>query len=117
MHTMNLDQPESDLATLAVGSRPVTNYSLVTVPIHPLGVRPAGNAYTAIENLKSAAGSFSYFPDELLVSILEFLDAKALVDLGSTCRALYAFSRLEDLWRTIFIQYVPSDRVSGICLH
>jgi len=96
MYIMNLDQHEPELATLAVG------------------VRPAGNAYTATANLKSAAGSFSCLPDELLVSVLEFLDAKALVDLGSTCRALYAFSRFEDLWKTVFILYVLSDSVSGI---
>ncbi|MCJ1243074.1 hypothetical protein MMC30_000271 [Trapelia coarctata] len=103
---MNLDHHELELATQAAASQAATNDS-VTVPIHPLGVRPAGNAYTATENFKSAAGSFSYLPDELLVYILEFLDAKALVGLGSTCRALYAFSRLEDLWKTFFILSPP----------
>jgi len=103
MHVMKLDQHEPELATGAVASWPPADNPVVTIPIHPLGVRPAGNAYTSTENLKNAAGSFSCLPDELLVSILEFLDAKALLDLGSSCRALYAFSRLEDLWKTLFI--------------
>lgn len=106
MHAIKLDKHDLELATAAVASRSTTDDSLVTVPIHPLGVRPAGNAYTSTGNLKSAAGFFSYLPDELLVSILEFLDPKALLDLGSTCRALYAFSRYEDLWKTLFILYV-----------
>jgi hypothetical protein len=73
------------------------------VPPHPLGVKPAGNAYTASDNLKSRCGSFARLPDELLNHILESFDADALVRLGSTCRALYAFTRLDELWRALFV--------------
>ena len=76
----------------------------VTVPSHPLGIKPSGNAYTASENLKSAAGYFAVLPDELLVQILEYLDASSLKDIECTCKALYAFSRLEDLWKTLCIE-------------
>lgn len=77
----------------------------LTVPLHPLRIRPTGNAYTATENIKPAAGAFAALPDELLIQILESLDAASLKRLGCTCKALYAFSRLEDLWKTLCIEY------------
>jgi hypothetical protein len=73
------------------------------VPTHPLDIRPAGNAYTASENLKSRCGAFARLPDELLSHILESFDADVLLRLGSTCKALYAFTRLDELWRALFI--------------
>lgn len=77
----------------------------LTVPLHPLRIKPAGNAYTATENIKLAAGAFAALPDELLILILELLAAASLKRLGCTCKALYAFSRLEDLWKTLCIEY------------
>ena len=73
------------------------------VPSHPLHVKPAGNAYTASENIKARCGSFAGLPDELLSHMLESFDADVLVRLGSTCRALYAFTRLDELWRSLFV--------------
>ena len=73
------------------------------LPSHPLAVRPLGNAYTATENLKSRCGQFARLPDELLNHLLETLDESALVRLGSTCKALYAFTRADELWRNLFI--------------
>lgn len=77
----------------------------LTVPLHPLNIKPAGNAYTATENIKLAAGSFALLPDELLIQVLEYLEAASLRRLGAACKALYAFSRLEDLWKTLCIEY------------
>ena len=74
------------------------------IPPHPLGVKPLGNAYTAKINLKRAAGCFSALPDELLVQLLEQLEAIDLLQLGATCKALYAFTRFEELWRTLFVK-------------
>jgi hypothetical protein len=74
------------------------------LPSHPLGIKPAGNAYTASENIKSRCGSFARLPDELLSHILESFDADTLIRLGSTCRALYAFTRLDELWRALFVR-------------
>lgn len=74
------------------------------VPPHPLAVKPAGNAYTATENLKANCGSFARLPDELLNHIFESFDAETLRRLGSTCRALYAFTRLDELWRALFVR-------------
>ncbi|KAF2281256.1 F-box domain-containing protein [Westerdykella ornata] len=77
------------------------------VPTHPLHIRPAGNAYTALENLKAHCGLFARLPDELLSHILESFDADSLTRLGSTCKALYAFTRLDELWRALFIKCPP----------
>lgn len=71
---------------------------------HPLGVRPSGNAFTSSVNLKDAAGHFTNLPDELLIQLMECLDAPTLLRLGSSCRALHAFTRTEDLWRTLFVE-------------
>ena len=88
----------------AVATQSISNHDSVAVPSHPLGIKPSGNAYTANENLKSAAGRFSLLPDEVLVQILECLDAVSLQKIECTCKALYAFSRLEDIWKTLCIE-------------
>lgn len=75
------------------------------VPSHPLSIKPAGNAYTATENIKLAAGSFTILPDELLIQVLESLDATSLKRLGCACKALYAFSSFEELWKILCIEY------------
>lgn len=75
----------------------------VAVPPHPLGVKPLGNAYITKQNIKLAAGYFSHVPDEIIIEILEWLDSDALVELGKTCKALYAFCQQDEIWRTLFI--------------
>lgn len=74
------------------------------VPTHPLDIKPAGNAFSSSENLKAACGSFARLPDELISHMLEDFDADVLIRLGSTCKALYAFTRLDELWRALFIK-------------
>nr|POE49472.1 f-box protein [Quercus suber] len=86
-------------------SRPDQDSSLVRR--HPLGVRPAGNALTATVNLKPASGSFAALPDELLAQFLEYLGAVDLLRLGGSCKALYAFTRNEELWRALFVESPP----------
>lgn len=76
----------------------------IAVPSHPLGIKPAGNALTASENIKSRCGLFACLPDELLSHIFESFEADVLIRLGSTCRALYAFTRLDELWRALFVR-------------
>jgi hypothetical protein len=71
---------------------------------HPLGVRPSGNAFASETNLKLSMGFVARLPDELLASILETLPPADLLRLGGTCRALHAFTRNEELWRTLFIE-------------
>jgi len=72
------------------------------VPCHPLSIKPAGNFYTAENNLSLAAGYFFNLPDEVLVQTFEYLDATSLRRIA-TCKRLYAFSRLDDLWKRLFI--------------
>lgn len=76
----------------------------LAVPAHPLGVRPSGNAYTTTRNLKANAGLLAALPDDLLLQFLECLDASDLLRLGATCKALHAFSRAEELWKTLLIE-------------
>lgn len=78
---------------------------VLAVPRHPLGVKPSGNSYAATTNDRVAIGSFAALPDEILLNFLEYLDETSLLKLGATCRALYVFSRTEDLWKTLFLEY------------
>jgi len=71
---------------------------------HPLGVRPSGNAFTSEVNLKTSCGSYALLPDEVLALSLEYLEAADLLRLGGTCRALHAFTRSEELWRSLFVE-------------
>ncbi|WEW59998.1 hypothetical protein PRK78_005480 [Emydomyces testavorans] len=80
-----------------------------TIPAHPLGVKPSGNGLTASWTLRSSIGYFGILPDELISLLLESLDAKALRNLGGTCKALYAFTRSEELWKGLFIEASLSD--------
>ena len=74
------------------------------IPLHPLRIKPSGNAYTAIANIKPASGLFSSLPDELIIQSLEYLDGESLLRVGGTCKALFAFTRFEDLWKTLCIE-------------
>src|SRR5580698_5167722 len=68
---------------------------------HPLGVRPEGNAFTdrpVFRPPRDFAGLFRMLSDELLGRLLEYLDARSLCALGGTCKQLYAFTRVDDLW-------------------
>jgi hypothetical protein len=78
-----------------------------SIPHHPLGIKPSGNQYTATSNGKDAIGPFKLLPDEVLAILLEYFDSFQLCLLGSTCKFLYAFCRSDDLWKTLFIEYVP----------
>ena len=79
--------------------------TVVSVPPHPLGLKPLGNQYTAPINLKDNLGTCQRLPDELLILLLEHLNSSSLRYLGSTCKALFAFTRSDDLWKTIFIDW------------
>ncbi|KAK4550095.1 hypothetical protein LTR36_003062 [Oleoguttula mirabilis] len=76
---------------------------------HPLGVRPSGNALTSNANLKRACGFLGALPDELLMDVLERVEAAELLRLGGTCRAVHAFTRSEELWRMLFVESSPKE--------
>lgn len=77
----------------------------IAVPVHPLGIKPLGNAYTSNQNIKTRAGLFALLPDELITQVLEWFEPTSLLGLGSTCKTLYAFCRQEDLWKTLLLRY------------
>jgi hypothetical protein len=92
--------PSGNLDSLAVEE------SFVSIPQHPLGVKPSGNQYTATINARHAVGLFQILPDEVLAIFLEYLDSYQLRLFGSSCKFLYAFCRSDDLWKNLFIEYV-----------
>ena len=95
----------SHLKTAAHAAADPDMEEAITVPPHPLDVKPAGNAYTAAHNLRDTSGGLlSALADELIFQILEFLDGSSLLRIGATCRALYAFARADDLWKTLFLE-------------
>ena len=71
---------------------------------HPLGVRPTGNALTSATDLRRSCGHIAALSDDLLTSVLETLNASALLNLGATCKALHAHTRNEELWRALFVE-------------
>jgi hypothetical protein len=77
---------------------------LLAIPLHPLGVRPSGNQYTAEKNDRYSIGTLQLLPDEVLAICLEYFDSVQLQMLGSSCKFLYAFCRCEDLWKTLFLE-------------
>lgn len=95
---------------------PGSETTAVYLPQHPLSIKPSGNAYAAGTDLKCAAGYLCCLPDELIIQILEYLDATSLLKVA-TCKALYAFSRFEDLWKSLVVEYVCSiaSRRSNCC--
>lgn len=78
---------------------------MAAIQSHVLGVRPSGNALTNdSRDLRTHMGSLVLLPDELLHLVLEWLSASALITLGSTCKALFAFTSNDELWRSLFIR-------------
>jgi hypothetical protein len=73
------------------------------IPSHPLGVKPSGNALLATWSLRDAIGTFRLLPDELILLLLEYLDGSSLLGIGRTCKAFYAFTRAEELWKALFV--------------
>jgi F-box-like len=71
---------------------------------HPLGVRPSGNALTSEKNLRDSMGFFSLLPEEVLTSLLEWLDEQRLTRLGATCRAFYAYTTNDQVWRDLTLR-------------
>lgn len=87
-------------------TRDIEDVSATAVPSHPLGVRPSGNQYLSNSNVRHAIGFFQILPDEFILTLLEYLDARLLQSLGYTCKALFAFCASDDLWKALFIECV-----------
>lgn len=86
---------------------PAVESSTESIPVHPLGVKPLGNAYFASGPLaRDTLGPLGILPDEMILNLLEHLDKESLRSLGSTCRFLYAFGQLDELWKPLYLEYV-----------
>jgi hypothetical protein len=82
-----------------------SSVATASIPPHPLGIKPLGNQYFASgPNARASLGTFKLFPDEMLMLFLEYLDASSLRLLGSTSKFLYAASRYDDLWKTLYLE-------------
>ncbi len=88
----------------AVVESPSFEESPNSIPHHPLGVRPAGNQYTATNIARKSIGFFQVVPDEIIAIIFEVFESRDLRFLGATCKFFYAFSRSDDLWKALFIE-------------
>ncbi|KAI1501786.1 F-box domain-containing protein [Biscogniauxia marginata] len=76
-----------------------------SIPIHPNGVKPLGNQYfSSGSTARQFLGPMGRLPDEMILHMLEYLDTDSLRHIGFTCRFLYAFSQLDDLWKTLFLE-------------
>lgn len=100
-------QPSGNSGVIVIDAEPLAlafEESPLSIPLHPLGVKPSGNQYTATSNARHRIGHFQMLPDEIMAVFLEYLDSHKLRLLGSTCKFLYAFSRSEDLWKALFVE-------------
>ena len=52
-----------------------------------------------------------FIPDELILEILSFVDAKSLRNFGYTSKTSHAFSCHEDLWKSLFLSTHKSGQV------
>lgn len=104
-------RPRKKLKLQAIPSNPAATSggSPAAILPHPLGVKPAGNAYTASTNSKANVGLFTKLPDELLMHFLEYLKARELRSLSQCCKFLFAFCHTDELWRALFIESSPRD--------
>lgn len=75
------------------------------IQAHPLGVRPSGNALTGSSaHAHDSIGTFGALPDEMILTVLEWLEDAELLRLGQTCRAFFAFTSSEDLWKALLLR-------------
>ncbi|KAM4054848.1 cupin-like domain-containing protein [Hirsutella rhossiliensis] len=81
-----------------------------SIPSHPLRVKPLGNRYLSDgPNARASVGAWSALPDEMLMLVLELFDPRELLRLGSTCKFLYAFCHLDELWKAVFLRLPRED--------
>ncbi|KAL8869690.1 MAG: hypothetical protein Q9174_004083 [Haloplaca sp. 1 TL-2023] len=69
--TARSDVPTSFEADLIPDGFEGSESGLTTVSVHPLGVKPLGNAYMAHGNIRTNAGLLAILPDELITQIME----------------------------------------------
>jgi hypothetical protein len=80
---------------------------------HPLGLKPWGNLIMASGQgvacrRDAGLGSMRCLPDEVLLHIMECLDAAALERVGSCSKQLYVTARHQPLWKQLTADAFPS---------
>ena len=76
-----------------------------SIPSHPLGVKPLGNRFfSSGRNAREHTGTLGQLPDEMLLHFLDYVDASSMKALGYSCRFLFAFCYLDDLWKSHFLE-------------
>ncbi|KAI5862172.1 Clavaminate synthase-like protein [Durotheca rogersii] len=92
----------------APGCEPDTSSTQISpdsIPVHPMGVKPLGNQYLAsVPAARRSLGPLGLLPDETILQVLEYFDALSLKNIGRTCRFLYAFCQLDELWKALFLK-------------
>lgn len=64
-----------------------------------------GNQYLAQgPNARRSIGTWASLPDEIIALVLEDFDRQSLLNLGSTCKFLYAFCHAEELWKALYLR-------------
>ncbi|KAK8126331.1 uncharacterized protein PG998_002090 [Apiospora kogelbergensis] len=104
---------EPRVATFPV--EPQVESTAEAIPVHPLGVKPLGNQYFAAgPSARGSLGFLGFLPDEMILQVLELLGAESLKTLGATCRFLYAFCHLDDLWKPLFLELHEENTSSSL---
>lgn len=76
-----------------------------SIPSHPLGVKPLGNQYLSDgPKARRNIGSWQSLPDEILMVVLEHFEKPDLLNLGHTCKFLYALCHSDELWKALFLR-------------
>jgi Cupin-like domain/F-box-like len=83
------------------------SHSQPHVQPHPLGIRPSGNALTGSYNARDNIGTFVLLPDEVILTVLEWLEYADLLRLGRSSRAFFAFTANDELWKELVIRTRP----------
>lgn len=99
---------------LLAKSRNISNFNQ-QIPRHPLGVKPATNAYLANESdlnkIGNSAGSlFKRIPDDIIFNIMSMFEIKDLVNVSHVSKFWYAYATFDDLWRTLYTSKTGQER-------
>lgn len=92
------------LTPYTISSDEEVTHSDPQVRSHRLGLRPSGNILTEPAHARENIGIFGTLPDEAVCILLEWLEDVDLLRLGTTCRAFFAFTSNDELWKKLMLQ-------------
>ena len=101
---------------LLAKSRSISSYHQ-NLPKHPLGIKPSANIIlskdTDLQKIKHSAGdAFNKLSDDIILTILGLLDRDDLLSCTQVSKFWYAFSTFDELWRNMYTQSTPEERIS-----